>query len=208
MSVVCFFFNDTATTDIYTLSLHDALPISARSMSPVAMCGMPNRLRSMFAWVPLPLPGAPYRSRFTALSDEAAVLAHDELRLQLFHGVEGHTDDDEDGRTAEVHLLVRDARDLRGGDGKDHGDEAQEGGARKRDPVHDRGQVVRGGTARPDARDEARVAFEIVGDIVHLERDRGVEVRESERESEVERVVRDRHRQVGGVRREVAPDPG
>src|SRR2546426_8394757 len=31
-----FFFNDTATTEIYTLSLHDALPISAplRSMAP------------------------------------------------------------------------------------------------------------------------------------------------------------------------------
>src|SRR5688572_32084660 len=26
-----FFFNDTATTEIYTLSLHDALPIYARS---------------------------------------------------------------------------------------------------------------------------------------------------------------------------------
>src|SRR2546428_1653049 len=26
-----FFFNDTATTEIYTLSLHDALPISPRS---------------------------------------------------------------------------------------------------------------------------------------------------------------------------------
>src|SRR6266487_920254 len=26
----CFFFNDTATTEIYTLSLHDALPIRAR----------------------------------------------------------------------------------------------------------------------------------------------------------------------------------
>ena len=26
--VVFFFFNDTATTEIYTLSLHDALPIS------------------------------------------------------------------------------------------------------------------------------------------------------------------------------------
>src|SRR5260370_39226387 len=25
---ICFFFNDTATTEIYTLSLHDALPIS------------------------------------------------------------------------------------------------------------------------------------------------------------------------------------
>src|SRR5690242_21301065 len=27
VSVVFFFFNDTATTEIYTLSLHDALPI-------------------------------------------------------------------------------------------------------------------------------------------------------------------------------------
>src|ERR1035437_11025471 len=26
----CFFFNDTATTEIYTLSLHDALPICPR----------------------------------------------------------------------------------------------------------------------------------------------------------------------------------
>ena len=26
--ISCFFFNDTATTEIYTLSLHDALPIS------------------------------------------------------------------------------------------------------------------------------------------------------------------------------------
>src|SRR3712207_8751560 len=29
MGVEFFFFNDTATTEIYTLSLHDALPISA-----------------------------------------------------------------------------------------------------------------------------------------------------------------------------------
>src|SRR2546430_13738342 len=29
MIFVFFFFNDTATTEIYTLSLHDALPISA-----------------------------------------------------------------------------------------------------------------------------------------------------------------------------------
>src|SRR6267143_6395958 len=28
-----FFFNDTATTEIYTLSLHDALPISFESIS-------------------------------------------------------------------------------------------------------------------------------------------------------------------------------
>src|SRR2546421_5969577 len=29
-----FFFNDTATTEIYTLSLHDALPISGRRAAP------------------------------------------------------------------------------------------------------------------------------------------------------------------------------
>src|SRR2546429_4092047 len=29
-----FFFNDTATTEIYTLSLHDALPISLRQQLP------------------------------------------------------------------------------------------------------------------------------------------------------------------------------
>src|SRR3712207_8303680 len=42
---LCFFFNDTATTEIYTLSLHDALPIwskrprSARSSRPRASVG-------------------------------------------------------------------------------------------------------------------------------------------------------------------------
>src|SRR6266487_1663255 len=34
-SVCVFFFNDTATTEIYTLSLHDALPISAEPASSV-----------------------------------------------------------------------------------------------------------------------------------------------------------------------------
>src|SRR5438105_6252990 len=31
-----FFFNDTATTEIYTLSLHDALPISSATSSPTS----------------------------------------------------------------------------------------------------------------------------------------------------------------------------
>src|SRR2546430_11157892 len=34
MSFLFFFFNDTATTEIYTLSLHDALPISNPSLAP------------------------------------------------------------------------------------------------------------------------------------------------------------------------------
>src|SRR5258708_10304297 len=32
MDIYFFFFNDTATTEIYTLSLHDALPISERKL--------------------------------------------------------------------------------------------------------------------------------------------------------------------------------
>src|SRR5471030_3305861 len=37
-----FFFNDTATTEIYTLSLHDALPIWSASTSPAANFASPN----------------------------------------------------------------------------------------------------------------------------------------------------------------------
>src|SRR2546430_13090354 len=34
---LCFFFNDTATTEIYTLSLHDALPIYRKSVGGAAI---------------------------------------------------------------------------------------------------------------------------------------------------------------------------
>src|SRR2546429_5811996 len=36
-----FFFNDTATTEIYTLSLHDALPICTRKMPSTVEASMP-----------------------------------------------------------------------------------------------------------------------------------------------------------------------
>src|SRR5437660_7841 len=39
-----FFFNDTATTEIYTLSLHDALPISVANR--LLCCGRVQLLRS------------------------------------------------------------------------------------------------------------------------------------------------------------------
>src|SRR3712207_7068214 len=51
MCCLFFFFNDTATTEIYTLSLHDALPISShphrggvaeRSIAPVLKTGNPQ----------------------------------------------------------------------------------------------------------------------------------------------------------------------
>src|SRR3712207_7686820 len=41
-----FFFNDTATTEIYTLSLHDALPISIRIRTTIRSCTWPFELRT------------------------------------------------------------------------------------------------------------------------------------------------------------------
>ena len=40
--LIFFFFNDTATTEIYTLSLHDALPISA-NFSPMVVLPTPEK---------------------------------------------------------------------------------------------------------------------------------------------------------------------
>src|SRR6266496_3173694 len=42
-----FFFNDTATTEIYTLSLHDALPISAKLVADMLTCAGANRVISV-----------------------------------------------------------------------------------------------------------------------------------------------------------------
>src|SRR5690349_24926065 len=41
-----FFFNDTPTTDIYTLSLHDALPICSRRRPSTDRCGSTSCSRS------------------------------------------------------------------------------------------------------------------------------------------------------------------
>src|SRR2546428_6574814 len=48
LTLFFFFFNDTATTEIYTLSLHDALPISVKSMLAVGLIvfTFPSKLRS------------------------------------------------------------------------------------------------------------------------------------------------------------------
>src|SRR2546429_6583802 len=61
---VFFFFNDTATTEIYTLSLHDALPISARARARGAR-------GSRQAWPGAPLPaGRPPHERGGPRSEE------------------------------------------------------------------------------------------------------------------------------------------
>src|SRR3712207_7204178 len=50
-----FFFNDTATTEIYTLSLHDALPIYQLSTFLCAAAGHPEVLGEMTALTKSPV---------------------------------------------------------------------------------------------------------------------------------------------------------
>src|SRR3712207_9559281 len=60
----CFFFNDTATTEIYTLSLHDALPISgaARGATKDAQgCRRPRETGFSFASLRFGRRGTPKR---------------------------------------------------------------------------------------------------------------------------------------------------
>src|SRR5258707_2947957 len=59
--VFFFFFNDTATTEIYTLSLHDALPISGASSDTlwagVNLAGTQHRANPLRRDARLPRPG-------------------------------------------------------------------------------------------------------------------------------------------------------
>src|SRR5260370_20575146 len=49
-----FFFNDTATTEIYTLSLHDALPISATAVAAAWTAYKPDFKRPLRLATPRP----------------------------------------------------------------------------------------------------------------------------------------------------------
>src|SRR2546430_8963777 len=55
---IFFFFNDTATTEIYTLSLHDALPICSnypmkQSRKPTSSCAPPGSATISSAFIPV-----------------------------------------------------------------------------------------------------------------------------------------------------------
>src|SRR3712207_7177777 len=61
ISAFFFFFNDTATTEIYTLSLHDALPISVIAAVVGVYFGIKHRARRMLDEIVLDL--APLEAR-------------------------------------------------------------------------------------------------------------------------------------------------
>src|SRR2546422_2117123 len=56
-----FFFNDTATTEIYTLSLHDALPISAGGNPVTLASGNCSKMRPPLLFTTTTTTGTPVR---------------------------------------------------------------------------------------------------------------------------------------------------
>src|SRR2546421_12821369 len=72
-----FFFNDTATTEIYTLSLHDALPISRGSPRPAPRASPPQRRPRQ------PARAAPSRSRPDRKSTRLNS-SHDQISYAVF----------------------------------------------------------------------------------------------------------------------------
>src|SRR2546421_1568978 len=79
LSHLCFlfFFNDTATTEIYTLSLHDALPISARWGAAHASAAAPCSPR------PPPRSRAPARPRARSEEHTSELQSRSDLVCRL-----------------------------------------------------------------------------------------------------------------------------
>src|SRR2546428_12220006 len=81
-----FFFNDTATTEIYTLSLHDALPIShLHSPAGGSLCRATiTRISSGCSFLEQPGWSAPFSERSTGRRSAGAVSSRRRWRLQAF----------------------------------------------------------------------------------------------------------------------------
>src|SRR2546426_7700884 len=102
-SLVFFFFNDTATTEIYTLSLHDALPISTASRritttSPTSRRSASSCRRRMPSPARVPAPDAKDR-KSTRLNSSHLVISYavfclkKKSNLHLFRFRKLYTDD-------------------------------------------------------------------------------------------------------------------
>src|SRR3712207_9556596 len=83
---IFFFFNDTATTEIYTLSLHDALPIcgEARGAEQLAQAvGAPDEVETVFKVLEHLAANPDHRVRRTGSAFEARYTRSEEHTSEL-----------------------------------------------------------------------------------------------------------------------------
>src|SRR3954451_18387089 len=138
---------------------------AARSMSPVDRYRRGKSWRRRLAWVPFPAPGGPSRMRFSSDTDprdylfqEAFVVAHHQLRLELLHRVQGHADHDQDRRPAEVEGR----RGLVDEDRRQRCDRGQVQRAREGQPRQDAIEELGRGSAWPHPGDEPAVLLQVL----------------------------------------------
>src|SRR2546430_15070173 len=76
--VYFFFFNDTATTEIYTLSLHDALPISGtpQAARKPQKSSRPMAPRRMFCGLPIKVADEPADRKSTRLNSSHSQISY------------------------------------------------------------------------------------------------------------------------------------
>ena len=110
------------------------------------------------------------------LLDQVAILVGDQVALDLGHRVHRHVDDDQQAGAAEIEGDAR-PRDQKFGHEADQG---EIGGADHGDPGQHIIEIFLGALARADAGDEAAIALEIVGRLLGIEDDRGVEEAEED----------------------------
>src|SRR4051812_32396773 len=165
-----------------------------RSMSPVAMYASGKSSCRRSACVPFPAPGGPSRMRFSSamagrapyLFQEALVVAHHQLGLELFHRVQRHADDDEQRGPAEEEVRAR----LVDEDRRQGGDRGEVERPREREAGEDAVEELGGRAPRSHAGDEPAVLLQVVGLIDRVERDRRVEVREEDDQDRLAEDVR------------------
>src|SRR6202166_2079316 len=142
--------------------------------------GSPAPLRSS----PLPPATQP------ALSSEPFVIAHDQLRFQLLNGIHGHADDDQERGAAKIKLhaqaleepyrevAVKPATNAPAQmvqmDTCDHpfgeqADQRQINRSDKGQALQDAADVLGGGAAGPDARNEAAILAHVIGKLRGIE---------------------------------------
>src|SRR5689334_24713102 len=91
-----FFFNDTATTEIYTLSLHDALPISA-DLGGVAEEGVEEEAHQ----------GAALAADGEVGAGEGRVGGADDLLDELDHGASSRSEEHTSELQSQFHIVCR-----------------------------------------------------------------------------------------------------
>src|SRR4051812_31584702 len=200
---------------------------AARRMLPVAKYGRPKSSVRRSAWVPLPAPGGPTRMRLSSdtraiedsvgtgrrkrpapgrsgiLLQEAFVVAHHQLGFELLHRVEGHPDDDQQRRAAEVERLRGAGRGDQ--DRRQRGDRGQVQRPWERQPGQDAIEELGRRPAWPHPGDEPAVLLQVVGLVDRVERHRGVEVGEQDDE---DRLADDVGRLLGAEERRDVVRPG